>query len=119
MSKQYSAAERAAWGRQQDEIRAAGGIAKWRAQQGIAAPTPAKRQSRAKPLIADVSGSDCFNSLVFTGGEVIAQFAKDGSVYAYPMIAHHDAEAIEAKKPKYTFLDAFCASQQQWQKDHP
>ncbi len=85
MSKQYSAAEKAAWGRQQDEIRAAGGIAKWRAQQGIAAPTPAKRQSRAKPLIADVSGSDCFNSLVFTGGEVIAQFAKDGSVYAYPM----------------------------------
>jgi len=31
----------------------------------------------------------------------------------------HAAEAAEAKKPKYTFLDALRDSQQQYRKDHP
>lgn len=30
----------------------------------------------------------------------------------------HDAEAIEAKKPKHTFLDELRKTQAQWRKDH-
>jgi hypothetical protein len=75
----YTAEQRAAWGAQQDRLRAD------RNAPNYQKPAPAKRTSRAKPLIADVGGSTCFNSLVYANGEVIAQFAKDGSVYSYPM----------------------------------
>lgn len=42
-----------------------------------------KRSSRA--LIADTSGSVCFDDLRFKGGVAYATFAKDGSQYQYPM----------------------------------
>jgi hypothetical protein len=81
--RQYSKAEKAAWGAEQDRIRAAGGIKAWRAQQGISEPTPAKRQSRAKPLIADTSESECFDSLVYRKGLVTAVFSKGGGAGTY------------------------------------
>jgi hypothetical protein len=86
----YTAEERAAWGAAQDRARADRASP---AAQGIVEPKkpPAPRKSRAKGLIADVSASSCFNSLVYSGGEVIAQFAKDGSVYSYPL-SRADAE---------------------------
>jgi hypothetical protein len=65
----YTAAERAEWGRQQDIARAGRAA-------GIAAPkaTPAKRASRAKTLVADTSGSECFASLTYQDGTVTADF---------------------------------------------
>jgi hypothetical protein len=62
----YSAEERAAWGREQDRLRAE------RAAQPK--PTPAKRASRAKTLKADCSGSECFDSLTYKDGTVTASF---------------------------------------------
>jgi hypothetical protein len=65
----YSAAERKAWGAAQDAARAA------RAAQPTPAAKPtAKRASRAKTLVADTSGSTCFDSLVFRNGVVTASF---------------------------------------------
>jgi hypothetical protein len=61
----YTAAERAAWGAEQDRARAA------------TPATPkatAKRASRSKTLVADTSGSDCFDSLVYRDGTVTASF---------------------------------------------
>jgi len=66
----YTAAQRAEWGRQQDIARAARAA---RAAQGIT-PPKAKRASRAKELVADVSGSECFDSLVYKDGTVTASF---------------------------------------------
>jgi len=62
----YTAEERAAWGREQDRLRAE------RAAQ--AKPTPAKRATRAKTLKADTSGSECFDSLTYKDGTVTASF---------------------------------------------
>jgi hypothetical protein len=83
----YTPEQRKAWGAEQDRLRAGRAAGAAQAPQ-VAAPLtkpPAKRASRAKGLIADVGGSTCFNSLVYTGGEVIAQFQKGGGVYSYPM----------------------------------
>lgn len=44
-----------------------------------------KRKSRARPLIADVSGSKCFSDLRWSKNQVFATFARDGSSYSYPM----------------------------------
>ena len=63
----YSAEERAAWGREQDRLRAE--------RNAQAKPTPARRPSRAKELKADTSGSTCFDSLTFKNGVVTASFA--------------------------------------------
>ena len=65
----YTAAQRAEWGRQQDIVRAqrAAGITQPKA-------TPAKRPSRSKELVADTSGSECFDSLVYRDGTVTASF---------------------------------------------
>jgi hypothetical protein len=84
MAREYTKEEKKAWGAEQDRARAARAA---RAAQGIAPlkPTPAKRASRSKPLIADVGGSVCFDSLVWEDGTVTAQFAKDGSIYEYDM----------------------------------
>lgn len=64
---QYSAEQRAEWGRQQDLARAA------RAAQPK--PTPAKRATRAKELKADVSGSTCFSAASFKNGVLSLTFA--------------------------------------------
>jgi hypothetical protein len=66
----YTEAERRAWGAAQDAARAARAA---QVAQGIK-PTPAKRRSRAKPLVADTSGSTCFDSLVYRNGVVTASF---------------------------------------------
>jgi len=63
--RQYSKAEKAAWGAEQDRIRAAGGIKAWRASKVSPSRHRPKRQSREKPLIADTSESECFDSLVY------------------------------------------------------
>jgi hypothetical protein len=63
----YTAEERAAWGREQDRLRAE--------RNAQAKPTPAKRPSRAKELKADTSGSTCFTSLKYKDGVVSATFA--------------------------------------------
>jgi hypothetical protein len=65
----YTAAERAEWGREQDAARAARA-----AQSTQPTPTPAKRQTRAKTLTADTSGSTCFDSLTYKNGVVTASF---------------------------------------------
>ena len=75
----YSKVQREAWGAEQDRARAARTA---QAAQGIAKPT-AKRASRAKTLVADTSGSTCFDSLVYRDGTVTAVFLKDGSEYEY------------------------------------
>jgi len=64
----YSAEERAAWGRAQDAARAL------RNAPGYQKPAPAKRASRAQTLVADVSGSECFDSLTYKNGTVTASF---------------------------------------------
>jgi hypothetical protein len=66
----YSAAERKAWGAAQDAARAA------RAAQPTPAtkPTAKPRASRAKTLVADTSGSTCFDSLTYKNGVVTASF---------------------------------------------
>jgi hypothetical protein len=64
--KNYSAAERKAWGAEQDRLRAE------RAAQPT--PTRAKRQTRAKTLSADTSGSECFDRLTYKDGTVTASF---------------------------------------------
>lgn len=72
----YSAAERAEWGRQQDIARAQRNAAQSLQKEidSLAPKTKAKHASRSKPLIADVSGSTCFNSLVYQDGVVTASF---------------------------------------------
>ena len=83
MAKQsYSAADKKVWAAQQDRIRAASGTKAYRAQQGIAEPTPAKRQTRAETLVADTSGSTCFDELTYRSGAVTAVFT-DGRTYEY------------------------------------
>jgi hypothetical protein len=78
----YSAAERRAWGAAQDAARAARAA---QAAQGVK-PTPAKRQTRAKTLVADVSGSTCFDSLTYKDGTVTASFANPTvGVWQYDM----------------------------------
>ena len=62
--------QREEWGRQQDIARAQRAAS---AAQGIT-PPKAKRPSRAKTLVADTSGSDCFDSLVYRDGTVTASF---------------------------------------------
>ena len=64
----FTEAQRKEWGRQQDIARAA------RNAPGYQKPTPAKRASRAKTLVADTSGSECFDSLVYRDGTVTASF---------------------------------------------
>lgn len=65
----YTAAQRAEWGRQQD-------IARAQRAAGATQPkaTPAKRPSRSKELVADTSGSTCFDSLTYKNGVVTASF---------------------------------------------
>jgi hypothetical protein len=77
---QYSAAERKAWGEEQDRLRAE------RAALDYLKPKPAKRASRAKELVADCSGSTCFNSLRYKNGVVTADFVGPASgVWEYEM----------------------------------
>jgi hypothetical protein len=64
----YTAEQRAAWGRAQDEARAL------RNAPDYQKPTPAKRASRVKTLVADTSGSECFDSLTYRNGVVTASF---------------------------------------------
>jgi hypothetical protein len=64
----YSAEERAAWGAEQDRLRAL------RNAPGYQKPAPAKRASRSKELVADTSGSECFDSLTYKNGVVTASF---------------------------------------------
>jgi hypothetical protein len=68
--KYYTEAQRKEWGRQQDIARAQRAA---QAAQGIT-PPKAKRASRAKTLVADTSGSSCFDSLVYKNGLVTASF---------------------------------------------
>ena len=68
--KYYTEAQRKEWGRQQDIARAQRAA---RAAQGIT-PPKAKRPSRAKTLVADTSGSTCFDSLTYKNGVVTANF---------------------------------------------
>jgi hypothetical protein len=68
---QYTKAQRDAWGAEQDRLRAARAA---QAAQGIK-PTPAKRQTRAKTLVADASNSSCFDDLRYSNGVVSASFA--------------------------------------------
>lgn len=46
--------------------------------------TPSGRASRAKIIEPDLN-SKCFSDLAYSGGEVVATFARDGSTYTYPM----------------------------------
>ena len=71
----YTAAERAEWGRQQDAARAgrAAQAAQVAQTEAVLKP-PAKRPSRAKAVVADTSGSECFDSLVYRDGTVTASF---------------------------------------------
>lgn len=66
--KYYTAEQRAAWGAEQDRLRAQ------RNAPGFQKPAPAKRKSRAKVDYADVGGSTCFDSLSYQGGIVTASF---------------------------------------------
>jgi len=76
----YTAEERAAWGREQDRLRAL------RNAPGYVKPTPAKRASRVKELKADTSASSCFDSLTFKNGVVRASFIGPAAgVWEYPM----------------------------------
>jgi hypothetical protein len=63
----YTAEQRAAWGREQDRLRAE------RALQPK--PTPPKRASRATELKADTSGSSCFSAAKFKNGVLSLTFA--------------------------------------------
>jgi hypothetical protein len=67
---QYTKAQRDAWGAEQDRLRAARAA---QPQPTQLKPT-AKRPSRSKPLIADTTGSTCFDSLVYRSGVVTASF---------------------------------------------
>ncbi len=62
----YTAEQRKAWGAEQDRLRA---------ERALFKPTPKPRQSRAKTLSADCSGSTCFSSLKYRDGIVTASFA--------------------------------------------
>jgi len=66
----YTKAQRDAWGLEQDRARAARAA---QAALGIK-PTPAKRATRSNALVADTSGSSCFDSLVYRDGVVTASF---------------------------------------------
>ena len=71
----YSAAERAEWGRQQDIARAQRAAqAAQVAQTDAVLKPPPKRASRAKTLVADTSGSTCFDDLRYSNGVVTASF---------------------------------------------
>jgi hypothetical protein len=77
----FIAAQRAEWGRQQD-------IARAQRAQGTAQPkpTPKSRASRAQTLVADTSGSECFDSLVYRDGTVTASFVGPAAgVWEYDM----------------------------------
>jgi len=69
--KYYTEAQRKEWGRQQDIARAQRAT---RAAQGITPPKATKRATRAKTLVADTSGSECFDSLTYKNGVVTASF---------------------------------------------
>ncbi len=62
----YTAEQRAEWGRQQDIARAERALRK-----EVLKP---KRPSRAKELVADCSGSSCFEDLRYKNGVVHATF---------------------------------------------
>ncbi len=80
--KYYTEAQRKEWGRQQDIARAQRAA---RATQGIT-PPKAKRPSRAKTLVADTSGSECFDSLTYKNGVVKASFIGPAAgVWEYSM----------------------------------
>jgi hypothetical protein len=64
----HTKAQRDAWGAEQDRLRAL------RNAPGYQKPAPAKRASRAQTLVADTSDSECFDSLVYRNGTVIASF---------------------------------------------
>jgi len=70
----YTAAQRDAWGKAQDEARAAR-AAQAAQLEAQAKPAPAKRPSRAKTLEADCSGSSCFEALSYRDETVVASFA--------------------------------------------
>ncbi|HUE11650.1 MAG TPA: hypothetical protein VMQ54_11955 [Steroidobacteraceae bacterium] len=83
----YSAEERAAWGREQDRLRAL------RNAPGYQKPAPAKRPSRAKTLTADTSDSECFDSLTYKNGVVTASFIGPAAgVWEYSMSRAEAAE---------------------------
>ena len=67
--KYYTEAQRKEWGRQQDIARAQRAA---RAAQGITPPKAKQRATRAKTLVADTSGSECFDSLTYKNGVVTA-----------------------------------------------
>jgi hypothetical protein len=64
----YSSAQRAEWGAEQDRARAA------RTAGTEPKATPAKRATRSKVLVADTAGSECFDSLEYSDGTVTASF---------------------------------------------
>jgi hypothetical protein len=66
--RNYTAEQRAAWGAEQDWLRAA------RNAPDYQKPSPAKRTSRAKTLSADCSDSECFDRLTYRDGVVTASF---------------------------------------------
>lgn len=90
----YSAAERAEWGRQQDIARAQRAAqAAQVAQTDAVLKPPPKRASRAKTLVADTSGSTCFDSLVYKDCVVVASFIGPAAgVWEYAM-SRADAKA--------------------------
>jgi hypothetical protein len=69
----YSDAERKAWSYAQ--VAAAKARAAQATQLNAEVKPPVKRQSRAKSLEADTSGSTCFDSLTFKSGVVTASFS--------------------------------------------
>ncbi len=62
----YTEAQRKEWGSQQDIARAQ--------RNAASKPGAPKRASRSKPFAADVSGSTCFDSLIYQDGVVTASF---------------------------------------------
>jgi hypothetical protein len=76
----YTKAQRDAWGAEQDRLRAL------RNAPGYQKSAPAKRATRAKELVADTSGSECFDSLVYKNGVVTASFIGPAAgVWEYDM----------------------------------
>ena len=65
----YSDAERKAWSIEQVRLAAL------RKAPGYEKPTPARRQTRAKELKADTSGSTCFSAAKFKNGVLSLTFA--------------------------------------------
>lgn len=76
----YTEAERKAWGAEQDRLRAL------RNAPGYVKPTPKPRPSRERPLVADTSGSSCFDSLTYRNGLVTASFIGPAAgIWTYAM----------------------------------